>query len=254
MSTANSKSRFSDRVDAYVKARPRYPREVIATLKQSIDLARDWTIADIGSGTGISAELFLDAGCEVFAVEPNAAMRAAAEKQLVKNPKFHSIDGGAEDTSLAARSIDLIVAAQAFHWFDRAAFRKECVRILKSTGFVLLMWNDRLADCDAFARDYEKLLMDFGTDYVSVNHRNIGDEGIGAFFESSFEKIVLPNLQRLDFEGIKARLLSSSYVPAEGDARQQPMLETLRRIFDLHQANGQIQLKYETQLFLGRLG
>ena len=253
MPTSDSKSRFSDRVDAYVKARPRYPEEVISLLQRRIGLADDWRIADVGSGTGISAGLFLDASCEVFAVEPNGPMREAAETQLLRFAKFHSINASAEATTLPDRSMDLVVAAQAFHWFDQPAFRKECARILKPNGHVLLMWNSRLTECDAFARDYEKMLIDFSTDYKAVNHQNIGDDDIAAFFQSKFEKMLLPNAQHLDFEGIKARLLSSSYVPAEGDARQQPMLETLARIFDLHQSNGQIQLQYETQLFLGWL-
>ena len=250
----DSKDRFSDRVDAYVKARPDYPRRVIELLREKIGLSEGSTVADVGSGTGISAELFLLAGCEVFAVEPNDPMRQAAEKALARHPRFHSVHASAEATGLRDGSIDLVVAAQAFHWFNPQRFRNECLRILKPGGHVLLMWNDRLTDCDAFAIAYEKLLIDFGTDYTSVNHRNISDERIAHFFQSGFEKILLPNSQKLDWEGTKGRLMSSSYVPGQGDPRQQPMLETLRRIFDLHQSNGQVELKYQTQLFLGAPG
>jgi SAM-dependent methyltransferase len=253
MQKRDSKTRFADRVDAYVKARPRYPQRVIELLQERLDLSARTSVADVGSGTGISAELFLSAGCTVFAVEPNAAMRTAAEKLLGGISRFHSVDGNAEATTLPDHSVDLVVAAQAFHWFDATKFRAESLRILHPLSNALLMWNDRLTDCDAFAVDYEQMLLDHGTDYKSVNHRNITEARIAEFFRGPFEQIRLPNGQKLDWEGLKSRLMSSSYVPAEGDPGQQPMLEALRRIFDLHQSNGEVEMKYETQLFLGPL-
>src|SRR6185436_5087545 len=130
-SSLDSKNRFSSRVDAYVAARPRYPREVIDHLNAAIGLTPDWHIVDLGSGTGISCELFLANGNPVTGVEPNAAMRAAAEKSLEKFASFRSIDASAEATTLPDTSADLVVAAQAFHWFDIPAARRETERILR---------------------------------------------------------------------------------------------------------------------------
>src|SRR5262245_66152871 len=109
-------------------------------------------------------------------------MRAAAEKSLFGNPQFHSIDGSAEQTTLADHSIDYIVAGQAFHWFDRQKARQEFARILRPDGWVVLMWNDRRIGTTSFLCDYEGLLHEFATDYTQVNHKQIDDRVIGQFF------------------------------------------------------------------------
>src|SRR5688572_26148695 len=147
-SSRDPKERFSSRVDAYVAARPRYPQQVIDHLTAEIGLRPDWHIVDLGSGTGISCELFLQNGNTVTGIEPNAAMRAAAEESLRVFAKFRSVDASAESTTLPAGCADLVVAAQAFHWFDIPAARRETLRILRPApaaggGWALLMWNDR---------------------------------------------------------------------------------------------------------------
>ena len=161
---ADSKTRFSSRVEAYVAARPGYPKEVIGLLQDRIELTPASRVVDVGSGTGISCELFLQNGNPVTAVEPNEAMRAAAEKALAHFAGFRSVNGSAEATTLPDQSADLVISAQAFHWFDRSATRREFLRILRTGGFVLLMWNDRKLTGTAFLEDYEKLLIAHGTD------------------------------------------------------------------------------------------
>ena len=248
------KQRFTSRADAYVAARPRYPREVLEHLRGDIGLDPSWTIADIGSGTGISCELFLDNGNTVFGIEPNAAMRAAAEKSLSRFARFKSIDAAAESTTLPDESVDLIIAAQAFHWFDPSAAREEFARIVRPGGWVLLMWNDRQIGGTPFLHDYERLLVTFGTDYLKVSHRNITNDDLARFFNAGgLRSARFPNAQHLDYEGLCNRLLSSSYVPTAGDPRHQPMLAELRRIFELHHDNGRVSLLYRTELFYGQL-
>ncbi|MBA3694922.1 MAG: class I SAM-dependent methyltransferase, partial [Acidobacteria bacterium] len=162
--------RFSNRVENYVKYRPNYPGEVLHLFIDEMNLRKDSVVADIGAGTGISARLFLENGNQVFGVEPNEAMRRAAEEFLKDFSNFRSIDGTAENTSLEKRSVDFIVAAQAFHWFDKMKTREEFKRILNSDGFVVLMWNERQLEATAFLKDYENLLIEFGTDYETVRH------------------------------------------------------------------------------------
>lgn len=118
---------FSDRVEAYVRARPRYPKELATLLMGEFSLTSGATVADIDSGTGLSSEPFLRAGCLVSGVEPDDAMRAAAKLELASFAGFTSVKGHAESTSLQASSMDLIVAGQAFHWFEPAKFRSESV-------------------------------------------------------------------------------------------------------------------------------
>lgn len=251
----DSKERFTARVADYVKARPTYPREMLDRLCNAIGFAPSWRVADVGSGTGISTALFLEHGNDVHAVEPNAAMRKAAEERFADDPHFHSVAGDSSNTTLPDHSIDLVAAAQAFHWFDRSAFRAECVRILRPGRFVALIWNDRHISGTPFLDAYEKLLADFGgAEYRAVVHRNLTDKDCSAFFlPGTCQKISVPNQQSFDFELLKARLLSSSYVPQRSDSRHDPMLKTLREIFDRTQHNGTVQMTYDTTVHVGTL-
>jgi SAM-dependent methyltransferase len=248
----NSKSRFSDRVENYVKYRPHYPKEVIDYLKTHGVLKDDSIIADIGSGTGISSELFLENGNTVYGVEPNAEMREAAENIFKDSPKFISLNATAEDTTLKDSSIDLIIAGQAFHWFDVEKTKIEFKRILKPERNVVLIWNKRKRGDSPFQEEYENLLLKYGTDYKEVGHQNIGKEGLNILFDGKFEQVNFDNKQVFDFEGFKGRLLSSSYAPNEGQANYQPMLEDLKNIFDKYKKNGAISFEYATEVYAGK--
>ncbi len=210
-------------------------------------------VADIGAGTGISSELFLRRGYSVIGVEPNAPMRAAAELRLAREPRFRSQAGSAEETGLPAASVDLVVAAQAFHWFDASRTRTEFRRILKESGQVALIWNARRAAGTPFLAAYEALLLDFGTDYGQVGHRGIGAERLAAFFGGPFVTRRHENSQELDLAGLESRLLSSSYIPAAGTLAHSAMLERLTTIFHEHAARDRVRIEYDTELYVGRL-
>jgi len=245
-------TRFSDRVENYVKYRPSYPSEVISFLQKTLGLQPNWQVADIGSGTGISSELFLKHGNEVFGVEPNYAMRSAAEDFLASYDHFASVKGTAEATTLPDDTIDLIVCAQAFHWFDRETTKKEFKRILKSPGYVALLWNDRLIR-GPFLEGYEQLLLTYGTDYEKVAHRNITEQMIEDFFAPyPVHLAAIDNYQEFDYTGLEGRLLSSSYTPSPEDPRYIPMLERLRQLFQEHQVNGKVRFEYKTTIYTGQ--
>ena len=245
--------RFSTRVKNYIKYRPGYPAEILDTLTEECGLNRDTVIADVGSGTGILSELLLRKSSRVFGVEPNQDMREAAERVLSGYVNFVSIKGRAEATTLADQSVDLITAAQAFHWFDRPKTRVEFSRILKPLGWVVLLWNERLTTTP-FLQEYERLLKKFSQDYDKVDHRLIGTEALAEFFGSAdFSVKTYPNQQTFDGEGLKGRLLSSSYTPEAADPRYLPMLDELGRIFKEHQLDGLVVFEYQTTLYYGRL-
>lgn len=250
----DSTNRFSSRVDDYVRYRPSYPDAVITALTEQGLLTPDSVVADIGSGTGLLTELFLRNGNRVDAVEPNDAMRTAAERMLGNDPNFHSVAGAAEATTLDDSSIDLIAAGQAFHWFDRAATRREFVRLLRDGGGVALVWNERETEASDFLRDYERLLIRYSTDYVRVDHRQIDERVLAEFFgRCSFMLTTMPNDQHFDFTGLKGRLLSSSYAPQAEHPDHTAMLAELRRVFDTHQVAGKVVIEYTTKLYTGRL-
>ncbi len=253
--SCNATTRFSDRVDFYIKFRPGYPAEILPLLNRKIGLSPSSVIADVGSGTGILAALFLQAGNRVFGIEPNAEMRAAGERFLRGYDQFISINGTAEDTTLAASSVDFITAGQAFHWFEAEQARREFQRILKPDGFVVLLWNDRHTDTTAFLQGYEQLLREFSLDYQQVDHKNINAEKLGQFFGAGgYKEQSLFNCQMFDYEGLAGRLLSSSYAPLQGHPKHEPMLQRLREIFDAHQVNGQVSFAYDTRIYYGQLG
>jgi len=248
----DSTQRFTDRVSDYVKYRPGYPREIVTFLHSTGGLADGAQVADIGAGTGISARLFLDAGHPVVAVEPNQAMRAAADEWLKDYAGYTSVAGTGEATSLDSASVDLVIAAQAFHWFDPIAARQEFARILRPHGLIALMWNSRLLDGTPFLAGYEALLRRFSDDYQSVSERYGDDASMAVWFGDRLAHTArMPNAQRLDFDGLKGRLMSSSYAPKAGHPNHEPMLAALRELFDRTARDGTVDFVYETLVYVG---
>ena len=246
---ADSVERFSNRVENYVKYRPTYPAAALGVFQRDIGLRQDSIVADIGSGTGISSKLFLENGNTVYGVEPNANMRAAASEYLKEFPRFYSIDGTSTATKLFDRSVDIVMAAQAFHWFEPEPTRAEFKRILKPGGWVALMWNERQLNTTPFLIEYEQLLLRYANDYTKVRHDNINETTLAAFFEGDFRTSTFPNEQVLDFDGIKGRVTSSSYMPAEGDEAYPAMVEELKALFDKHAESDRISVFYDTNVF-----
>ncbi|HKR12888.1 MAG TPA: class I SAM-dependent methyltransferase [Pyrinomonadaceae bacterium] len=250
---SESVDRFTSRVENYARYRPGYPVAIVDLLKTECGLTSASIAADVGSGTGKLSEIFLANGNVVIGVEPNAAMRAAAEKIFHDQPLFRSVDGAAEATTLADTSVDLVAAGQAFHWFDPARTRTEWIRILKPGGWAALIWNDRELQTTPFLSDYEQMLVEFGTDYAEVRH----DESlprIEQFFAGNrFVMKGFPNTQSFDFDGLRGRVRSSSYTPEPNHPTFEPMMRQLEEIFDKHQKNGYVNFDYETKVFYGQL-
>jgi ubiquinone/menaquinone biosynthesis C-methylase UbiE len=247
-------ARFSSRVENYVRYRPGYPKEVLDLLRKQCGLTPESMIADVASGTGIFTRMLLENGNRVFGVEPNPDMRRAGEEYLASYARFTSIAGTAEATTLPDHSVDIVTAAQAAHWFDRAKARREFVRILKPGGWTVLIWNERQTDSTPFLRDYEQLLLTYGTDYREVRHERTTDEIARFFTPSPFQSAVLEMRQACDYEALEGRLLSSSYIPAAGHhPSYEAMLQELRKIFDLHEGDGQVVLAYATRVYFAQI-
>jgi SAM-dependent methyltransferase len=247
---ADSKERFSNRVENYIKFRPDYPTEIIIFLKKKINFLSSWVIADIGSGTGILSKLFLENGNLVFGVEPNDEMRRAGEIQLKDYSNFNSLKGSSETTGIKSNYISLITAGQAFHWFNAGESKKEFKRILKKDGYVILIWNNRKTESTIFLRDYENLLINYSIDYKLVDHKNVNKETLNNFF-NKYEREIFQNCQVLDFEGLKGRLLSSSYAPMPGHPNYKPMMNELEKVFNQNEIDGKIKFEYDTELYYG---
>jgi len=252
-STTNPTARFSDRFENYVRYRPGYPPEILDRLRQECRLTPEHAIADIGFGTGLFTRLLLENGNPVTGVEPNEAMRLEGERILSAHPRFRSVAGTAEATTLPDHGVDFVTAAQAAHWFKREEARREFVRILKPGGWVVLLWNERVTDSTPFLIAYEKLLMEFGTDYNEVRHERTTDTIQEFFTPSPFSAHVFPMKQIFDYAGLEGRLLSSSYVPAPAHPNHQPMLAALRRLYDEHSVSGKVTVDYNTRVYCSQL-
>ena len=253
MDSTNATSRFSDRVENYVRYRPGYPLDVIETLESECGLTPADVVADIASGTGIWTRMLLDQGNAVFGVEPNPEMREAGEHLLAVFPNFTSVGGAAEATTLPDHSVDFVTAAQAAHWFRRELARREFTRILKRGGWLVLLWNERRTESTLFLRAYEDLLLTYGTDYREVRHENT-TSAVHEFFDpAQFQERVFSTRQEFDYAGLEGRLLSSSYTPGLNHPNYFAMLLELRRIFDAHQAGGRVAFEYNTRLYFGQL-
>ncbi len=246
--------RFSARVGDYVRYRPSYPPAVIDLLCRGCGLTPGWTVADIGSGPGNLTRLFLENGNRVYGVEPNREMREAGEGLLGRYPGFTSVDGTAEATNLPDGSVELVAAGQAFHWFERDRAKQEFRRILRQSRWIALIWNERRVAGTAFLEAYERLLETYGTDYAEVRHRDAADvTALDAFFgPGGYERASFENIQMFDLEGLRGRLLSSSYAPLSGQPGHGEMLDELRRIFDAHRESGTVVFEYDTNVYYGR--
>jgi SAM-dependent methyltransferase len=245
--------RFSNRVENYIKYRPSYPPEVLKLCKEKMGLTRTSIVADIGSGPGVSARQFLENGNTVYCVEPNDAMRSAAEDAFKGFSNFRSIKGDSENTTLPDASADLVTAAQAFHWFRPEPTKTEFARILKPGGYAVLIWNARRLEATPFLREYEPFILAHATDYNAVRHENTKDSDIERFLGSGYEKAVFENVQVFDLEGLKGRLFSSSYMPAEDSEKGIETERDLRALFDKHAKNGKIEIFYDTNVFYSKL-
>lgn len=247
----DSTQRFSDRVDNYVKYRPGYPSALVQVLLQKISSGTGDVAADVGSGTGIFTRLLLDQGLRVFAIEPNTNMREVAETLFTGHPHFTSVDAPAERTGLAGNSIDLITAAQAFHWFNNLETKAEFRRILKPKGTLALIWNKRDIN-QPFQQSYDAILRAYVPEYGVVNHMNLTEAELASFFaEGKMEEHHFDNSQQLTFAGLLGRLKSSSYCPAENSPQYPSLVAELAALFEQFAVDSSIDFQYQTELYIG---
>lgn len=247
----NNTNRFDGKSEIYAKSRPKYASGLFDYFKNILNIPAGSTFADIGSGTGIFTEQLLNCGYKVFAVEPNNDMRIKAEQTLSENKSFISVDGADSNTNLPDSSIDYITAAQAFHWFDAEAFKKECKRILKPNGKVIIVYNsrDEKAECT-------KALFELRRKYNSEFHgfsNGISDEKCRAFFNGKCSIFKADNTQSYDRQGYINRVLSSSYSLNESNEKYAEYLNEINTLFDTFNVDGLLTVPAYTVAYAGNL-
>lgn len=245
--------RFSSRVADYVRYRPSYPPAARELLQRRCGLSARAVVADLGSGTGILTQLLLESGAQVIAVEPNDGMRAAAEYALAGNPRFRSVKGSAEASTLGRGSVDLVVAGQAFHWFDVAGARREALRVLRPGGFGALLWNEHPSAGSDFLADYEALVRRHAPEYDQVVGSRADATRMREYFGGPMELASFPHQQQFTYEGLRGRLMSSSYAPEAGEPQHEPLLAGLQRVFARHAHAGTVVFPYVTLVYYAQL-
>lgn len=248
------KERFGARASDYARYRPSYPLEVLTEIVARCGLGGDKVVADVGSGTGLFSKLLLQSEATVFGVEPNNEMRERAEMDLADDRRFNSVVGSAEEIPLGDQTVDLVTAAQSFHWFEREKTRQEFSRILKEPGWVALVWNVRRIDTTDFHKDYEKLLSKWAIGYSGPTHGHDDLDPIHRFFgQDRFEHLVFPNPQFLFWEELQGRAQSASYFPLDDHPNYPPAIAELQEIFEKHKVGGRVNFDYSTELFIGQV-
>lgn len=250
----NPTGRFSGRVEAYRRYRSRYPREIIALLSEKYGLTPDSVVADIGAGTGMLAELFLENGNRVFAVEPNAEMRAACEELTSKYPRLTCIDGTAEHTTLGDQSVDMIAVGRAFHWFDHDACLPEFQRILRPGGWVVIAGLGPRRGKEPVRLEYQDIMREHGVDWAQIGDRYKVREAAKKFFVGgALEEADFPGAEELTYEGLEGHTLSLSVMPKPDHPGFPAMQKALKRYFEKYQRDGKILLPVNCRLYMGQL-
>ena len=242
-------TRFTDRVEYYAAFRPTYPDSVVDYLCDDVGLVPDDVVVDVGSGTGISSDLFLRHGHVVYGVEPNAGMRQAAEAALRRYPNFHSIDATAERTTLPDACADVVVTASAVHWFDAALARAEFRRMLKPGGLVIVMGNGRRKDGSLFMRAYDGLVREFSVPTGSHENR---EQRVRAFVGDGVQTMRIDYTEWLNFRALSGRTLSYSTMPLPGQPGHETMMRELRVLFDAAADGRGIEYEGQVRLYCNR--
>jgi SAM-dependent methyltransferase len=245
--------RFTGIAKTYAQYRPSYPVSVVDFIVDHCRLGSASLLIDVGSGTGISSRLFAARGMEVVGVEPNAEMRrtATAATADARDLRLTYREGRAEATGLADGIADVVLAAQAFHWFEADATLHEFYRLLKPDGWAVLLWNER-DERDPFTAAYSAVIRTApDVTAVEIPRGQAGTALLGSSLFQQARRVVFNNEQVLNEEELLGRAFSVSYAPRDA-TEASAWAGNLREIFRSYQQEGKVVLRYETAVYLAR--
>lgn len=243
---------FSDKVADYVASRPGYPAALFEFLRAEGHLSFGAVVADVGAGTGLLTQGLLAEGCNVIAIEPSTPMRAAADASFAGVPNYRSASGAAESMPVPTASVDLITAAQAFHWFEIEAARTEFLRVLRPLGTVALIWNDRV-HADPVNAALNELFARHGGAKRTALIAHEDRSQVAPFFGATVPvERTWPHEHQLDEAGLASLAFSRSYMPDRGTAPGQVVYQQVDELFDRFATGGRIAVRYATVAMVGR--
>ena len=249
----DSTLKFDGFAKDYAIGRPSYAPELINYLYRSYGISQSSVIADIGSGTGKFAKHLLEMGSQVYCVEPNNDMRQMAEKELGGYKNFHSVAGDAQCTNLDDGFVDFVTAAQAFHWFDVTAFRRECMRIMKRSGKVFLIWNIR-DESDVVNQELRRIYEKYCPNFIGFNGGIKKDDiRIRSFFDDHYDYAAFNHPLHYDKDKFMSRSLSGSYSLKAGDKGFEDYTKEIKEIFNKYSKDGMLSISNQTVAYIGSL-
>ena len=251
-----NKEKFSGRVKEYAQYRARYSAQIIATLETQCGLRKEDVIADIGAGTGMLAELFLEHGNSVIAVEPNAEMLAECAAMQERYPALRTVRAAAEETTLADASVDFVVVGRAFHWFDAERARAEFTRVLRPGGWlVLASVGRRREDTTAVGQAYREVLQRITPEYGEIIKRfDIYDNAEQFFAGSAVLRECFESEELMTLEMLIGQTQSISFAPLEGQPGHAAMVEMLTEFFAQYAVDGVVRMPTASYLICIQLG
>lgn len=241
-----NEEKFTGKADLYDKYRPSYPSELIDWL---YDNTKAETVADVGAGTGKFTKCLAQKPWKITAVEPNADMRSKLNIEGIE-----VADGTAENTGLQAGSVDLVTAAQAFHWFDKDRFKAECMRILKPAGSLAIVYNERRKSDYSEERDeiFIKYCGKAHVNHICTDSEEKGEEYLKSGFFTEVKTFALHSDRQVDLEGFIGRALSSSVSLKEGAPKYAEFKQELENLFYKYQKDGKLEIKTVSVCYLGK--
>ena len=246
---------YSDRADKYARGRPGYPVTVAELLVEVSGIKSNGRIADVGAGTGIFSELLLANGYQVDAIEPDAKMRRLAIERCSGSSNFQAHAGKAENIPLPSKSVNAVTVAQALHWFTSETAAAEFRRITSKQALLFCVWNERRREGTQFLNDLECTLQKELPAYKGTIAPELNPVDLTRPYSADANIHIRKffSVQSLDWSGFLARMLSSSFAPAAGSAKELAFCEILESLFLLHACDGLVEIEYDTIVTYCRL-
>lgn len=250
----NSKAKFTGKSSLYDRYRPGYPKRFFIELFTKYISGNDnFVIADIGAGTGIFTELIASIGTDIIAIEPNDEMRAILKERMEDFKQVTCLNGSAENSGVGDKSVDIVTVAQAFHWFDAVAFKKECQRILKKNGLVMLIWNSRDHSSN-LNKETAKISKKYCPNFQGFSGGiNIERLDLHQFFSNGYEHYAVSNPLKMDKEHFIGRNLSASYAPKKEDIFYDEFVDELGFLFEKYSKDQTILVPNDLHVYVGAI-
>lgn len=217
---------FQEGADAYERGRPGYPQAATQWLIRQLGLKPGKIVLDVGAGTGKLTRELVPSGATVIAVEPVPRMRAVLERIV---PGARSLDGTAEALPLEDGSVDAVVVAQAFHWFDGPAAVAEFHRVLKPEGRLALIWNRRMVD-QPLHQEIKEIIEPYRRRTPSLYGGEWRHPVMSSGRFAAAGELQLPSEQVLDAEGLLDRIGSISFIAALPAPERDGVLDRVRAL------------------------